>query len=131
MDKQLRKTSILFTNNGLKSSLWHLQTFQDKECISPRHKSWMTLIVVQHRNWKKLGLSCPFSKYFQILCIFVQFFKYFALFCTFLKNRTDALPFYNRPWENSFVIFLKLAKTSSEPSQMSKTELFGKIVNDF
>ena len=30
------------------------------------------------------AITCPFSKYFQILYIFVQIFKYFALFHTFL-----------------------------------------------
>ena len=43
------------------------------------------------------GITCPFSKYFQILYIFAQIFKYFALFqhlfTFFLKNCTHDLTF--------------------------------------
>ena len=41
---------ILFANNRLKSSLWHLLTFWDKGYIPLRHKRWMILIVVQRRD---------------------------------------------------------------------------------
>ena len=48
-----------------------------------------------------IAITCPFSKYFQILHLFAQIFEYFALFCPFYiffcpfseKNRMHALTF--------------------------------------
>ena len=51
-EKEFRMTLILFTNNRSKSSLWHLQVFQDKGNIPPHHKSWTTLIAVLYRDLK-------------------------------------------------------------------------------
>ena len=48
-------------------------------------------------------ITCPFSKYFQILYIFVQIFKYFPFFpislCSFSeKSQSISYTFQNRPW---------------------------------
>ena len=56
--------------------------------IKLSHYSGHILAVLSVQYSHKWG--CSFSKYFQILYIFVRIFKYFALF---LKNRTHALMF--------------------------------------
>ena len=32
------------------------------------------------------AITCPFSKYYQVVYIFAQIFKYFALFCPFSEK---------------------------------------------
>ena len=60
--------------------------------------------------WLSHAITCPFSKYFQILFIIDQIFKYSALFqnflALFLKNCTHALTFQNIHWHQELWRFL-------------------------
>ena len=64
-------------------------------------KLWYGTFLTVYCMQLSLRITYPFSKCFQILCIFAQVFKYFALFQHFfallLKNHTHAFTFYNRP----------------------------------
>ena len=83
--------------------------------ILSKHINYQLFLMFNNKSSQKPGpilavyyvrllhaITCPFSKYFQILCIFVKISKCFALFGPFSekekkKNHTHALTFQNRP----------------------------------
>ena len=61
---------------------------------------FMTLIIYTgailavYCMWLLHAITCPFSKYCQILYIFAQIFKYFAFICSFFDIFHPFLPFF-------------------------------------
>ena len=55
-----------------------------KKIVKNKEKSKKILKLVWKSSKEGKKITCPFSKYFQILYIFSQIFKYFAFLCPFL-----------------------------------------------
>ena len=89
-------------SNHIKHSIVSSQSHRDRTLCSlesdflklcTKMKSWSGHILAVSCMQKSHRWSCPFSKYFQILCIFAQIFKYLGLFCPFSEKSHACLFF--------------------------------------